>query len=274
MKIVNSNGANIPALGFGTYKLTGDTCTQMVKNALDIGYCHIDTAQVYDNESAIGTALKESGVKRDDIFLTTKVWVTRFRNGDLQKSVEASLKKLQTSHVDLLLLHWPNPEIPLEITIPALNKVHKNGMARHIGVSNFNSKRLKKAVELSDAPIATNQVEYHVLLDQNFLKQECKKYGASLTAYSPLGKGKILGNPVLQEIAQNKSKTSAQIALRWLYQSDNVIAIPKTSSLERAKENFNILDFELSEQEMKDIAKLQSPEGRIVHNDKLDPDWD
>lgn len=274
MKIVSSNGAQIPGLGFGTYKLEAYECIDMVESALRLGYRHIDTAQIYKNESEVGQGIKASELARESIFLTTKVWINRFRNGDLQRSVEASLEKLNTPYVDLLLLHWPNPEVPLAQTIKALNEVKNQGLAKNIGVSNFTSKLIKEAVQLSENPIVNNQVEYHFLLDQDPLLKECRKHGISLTAYSPLAQGKLLSNEVLKIIAGRLERSPAQVALRWLYQQDGVIAIPKTANKDRAQANLETTSFELSPEEMQELNALKSPNGRFVDPEGLSPEWD
>ncbi|MDG2520087.1 aldo/keto reductase [Caulobacter segnis] len=274
MHDVKSGDVAIPALGFGTWQLEGDVAKRMTEAALEIGYRHIDTAQIYKNEREVGAAIAASKVARKDIFLTTKVWVDRFAKGDLQASVEESLERLGVEQVDLLLLHWPKAVPALEETMEALNDVQAKGWTRAIGLSNFPSDQLQKAAALAATPIATNQVEYHPYLAQKTLLAATQAVGASLTAWSPLAQGKIADDAVIGEIAKAQGKTAGQVTLRWLVQQDGVIAIPRTQKESRAKENFDIFDFTLTADEMAKIHALAAPDGRI--GDWLDPafKWD
>jgi 2,5-diketo-D-gluconate reductase B len=274
MQIVEANEARIPSLGFGTYLLEGQSVVDMVSHALNVGYRHVDTAQVYGNESEVGRGIEASSVDREEVFLTTKVWVDYFAAGDLPASVDESLSKLRTDYVDLLLLHWPHPEVPLSETLGALNEVRAAGKTKHIGVSNFTTKLISEAVELSEAPLVTNQVEYHPFLDQTPVLETLRANGMSLTAYSPLARGKVLEADTITEIARDHGKTNSQVALRWLVQQDGVIAIPKASRAERVEENFDIFDFELSDEEMHRISGLATPEGRLISPSNLAPEWD
>jgi 2,5-diketo-D-gluconate reductase A len=259
---VRSGDVLIPAIGFGTWQLDDGTAKPLVEQALEIGYRHIDTAQIYRNERDVGAAIAASGIKRDDIFLTTKVWIDHFANGPLQTSVERSLEKLKVDHVDLLLLHWPKPDTPLAETIEALNEVKARGLTRAIGVSNFPSAVLAEAQKLSKAPLATDQVEYHPYLSQKTLIAAAHAAGTSITAWSPLAQGKVAEDPVLLAIGQAHGKTPGQVTLRWLIQQ-GVIAIPRTKTPARIAENFDILDFELSDVEMASIFGLARPDGRL-----------
>ncbi|MDB5491281.1 MAG: hypothetical protein JWO78_1130 [Micavibrio sp.] len=263
----------IPALGFGTWKLSGADCVRAVGLALDIGYRHIDTAQVYENESDVGTALQSSGVPRKDIFLTTKIWMDNVRDGDLQKSAEKSLKKLKTDYVDLLLLHWPVHDVPLQEQLAALRAVQKSGQAKLIGVSNYTVAQMREAVEDLSAPIVANQVEYHPFISQKSVLDYARKNGLVLTAYSPLARGKVNDVPLLQELARQYGKNPGQIALRWLMQQDHVAAIPKAASEQHIRDNFNIFDFVLNEAQMQAISDLARPDGRLV-NPQWAPQWD
>jgi diketogulonate reductase-like aldo/keto reductase len=271
--LVAANGASIPALGFGTWQLDGDEARDAVQAALEIGYRHIDTAQIYGNEAEVGEGLRRSGVKRDEVFLTTKVWTDRYGDGDLQRSVEDSLKKLGVSHLDLLLLHWPNPAVPLEETLKALNAVRSNGLTLDLGVSNFPVKTLRQAIEFSGAPLVTNQVEYHPFLDQTAVKAELDANAIALTAYSPIAKGKVAENATIRAIAETHDKTPSQVTLRWLIQQDGVIAIPRSSKKARIAENFDIFDFALDEVEMSKISALRTKNGRIT-SPSFAPKWD
>jgi diketogulonate reductase-like aldo/keto reductase len=274
MHDVHANGAGIPALGFGTFQLEPSNAERMTRYALDIGYRHIDTAQMYRNEEVVGRGMQQAASAREDVFLTTKVWVDRFADGDLQRSVEESLRRLDTSYVDLLLLHWPNPDIPLAETIKALNEVRGAALARHIGVSNFTVALTDEAVRLSQAPLVTNQVEYHPLLDQRPVHQALARHGMALTAYCPLAQGHVFGDATLQRIANAHDKTPAQIALRWLLQQEGVVAIPRSKREEHADANRAIFDFALAETEMAEIHALHSSRGRLINPASLAPDWD
>lgn len=272
MKVVEANGARIPALGLGTWQLTGKACARLVEQALRLGYRHIDTAQAYENEEAVGEGLHASGVSRKDIFVTTKIWYTRLAPTELERAVKESLVRMRLTELDLVLVHWPNPQVPLAETMGALAKVKRAGLVRHIGVSNFTVALLDEAVKVCPEPLVTNQVEYHPYLDQSKVIAACRRHGLSVTAYSPIARGRATDNKVLARIAAAHGKTEAQVSLRWLMQQD-VIAIPRTSKVERLSENMAIFDFELSEDEMKEIARLARPDGRVV-NVAWAPNWD
>jgi 2,5-diketo-D-gluconate reductase B len=275
MHIVPANGANIPALGFGTFRMTEDEVLSILPAALAAGFRHVDTAQIYRNEAAVGEALEEAGVPRAEIFLTTKVWVTNFAPDAFLASVEDSLKKLRTDHVDLLLLHWPGgSEVPHAEQIESLNEVQRRGWTRHVGVSNYNVAQMADAIRRSPAKIATNQVEYHPWLDQSKLLAAARAAGVSVTAYYAMADGKSARDPVLAEIGRAHGKSAAQVALRWLVQQPDVIALSKTAKVSRLGENLAVFDFELSEEEMARIFALASPEGRIVSPKELAPAWD
>jgi 2,5-diketo-D-gluconate reductase B len=274
MFTVNANGANIPAIGFGTFRMPGADVLRMVPAVLKLGYRHIDTAQIYRNEAEVGEAIAGSGVARGDVFLTTKVWVDRYRHDDFIRSVDESLRKLRTDYVDLLLLHWPQSDVPLAERIGALNEVRDTGKVRHIGVSNFNMALMAESVALSKAPIVTNQVEYHPYLDQTAVLNAARKVGTSITAYYAMADGKVIGDPTIKAIAAAHGKSEAQVVLRWLVQQHSVVALSKTVSEERAKSNFQIFDFELSLSQMQALHALARPDGRIVNPRNLAPDWD
>jgi len=264
----DANGASIPKLGFGTWQLTGEDCVSAVRHALKIGYRHIDTAQIYANEAEVGRAIAESGVAREDIFLTTKVWMSRMAPGELEQSARESLEKLGVDQVDLLLLHWPNTKHPVAGMIGALNAAKAEGLTRHIGVSNYTAALLEEAVAASHAPLVTNQVEYHVLLDQTPVLTAARRHGLSVTAYSPIAQGKVSDVAVIREIARDHGKSPTQIALRWLMQQDGVIAIPRSSKPAHIEANFDIFGFELSSGQMDRLSALGSDEGRLI-----DPGW-
>ncbi|SEG52598.1 aldo/keto reductase [Bosea lathyri] len=274
MKNVTANGATIPALGFGTFRMPGPDTLRMVPHALKLGFRHIDTAQIYRNEAEVGEGIASSGVARSDIFLTTKVWVENYARKAFIDSVDESLRKLKTDHVDLLLLHWPNDAVPLGEQIGALNEVAKAGKTRHVGVSNFNTALMAQAVALSAAPIVTNQIEYHPYIDQSVVIGAAKAAGMAITGYYGMADGKVFTDPALGEIAGRHGRSIAQIVLRWLVQQDGVVALSKTVSEARAAENLAIFDFELSPGEMSAIHTLAQPDGRIVSPDGLAPAWD
>ena len=261
----------IPQLGFGTWQLEPDDAYRMVTEALRIGYRHIDTAKIYNNEEAVGRAIAESGL-RDQVFLTTKIWVDDFADGDLQRAAQNAVDRLGTVP-DLLLLHWPRPAPSFEETLGALNDARHRGLARSIGLSNFPSAEFRRAQAASAARLITNQVEYHPYLGLKPLIDTARALGSSITAWSPLAQGKIADDPVIGQIAAAHGKTPGQVTLRWLIQQ-GVIAIPRTVKVARAEENFALFDFALSDDEMAHIHGLARPDGRI--GEWLDPafQWD
>ena len=270
---VEAQGARIPALGLGTWQLDGDVARRMVGYALGIGYRHIDTAQMYGNEAAVGAAIESSPVPRDEIWLTTKIWPDNFGADAFKRAAEQSVRRLRTEP-DLLLLHWPNPSVPLAETIGALNEVKRRGLARHIGISNFNVALIREARALSEEPLVANQVEYHPFLDQQAVLEEVRANGMALTAYSPLARGRVFRDPTIARIGERHGKNPGQVALRWLIQQDGVTAIPRSSREANVKANFEIFDFELSEAEMAEIFALAHPRGRQVDFPGYAPRWD
>lgn len=276
MHVVEANGAKIPALGFGTWTLRGRECVEMVREAIAVGYRHLDTARMYDNEAAVGQGLRDSGIPRSDMFVTTKVWHSDLAPADLEHSAEGSVKRLGLEQVDLLVIHWPNPRLPLEPTIGALNRVRERGLTRHIGVSNFPVYMLKQAIGFSVAPLVCNQVEYHPYLAQGKVLNACRDNGLALVAYCPLYRsGGLLAEKVIVEAARRHGKTPGQIVLRWHVQQQGVVAIPRTTKKERVAENFAIFDFELAAGEMAAISALQKSNSRIVDYDFSPlPGWD
>lgn len=274
MHTIGPYGAHIPALGFGTFRLSPEEVLQMIPVALEVGYRHFDTAQLYRNEEAVGEALQASRLPRSKYFLTTKVWPDEFHAGALQRSVEESVRKLKTVP-DLLLLHWPNPNVPLGETIRALNAVQSAGMTRYIGISNFPSRLVHEAALLTEVPLITNQVEYHPHLAQTAVIKALRLHDMVLTAYSPLAQGRLAGDPTLVAIGQRYGKTDAQVALRWLVQQPHVAAIPRTKTPARVRENFEVFDFALTDDEMKAIHALARPDGRVVNPKAyFAPEWD
>ena len=258
-----ADGAKIPLLGLGTWDLRGRTCARILEAALRLGYRHIDTAEMYDNEHDVGEGLHASGVKRGDVFVTTKVWPSHFAARELERAAHESLNRLRARQVDLLLLHWPNPQIPLRDTIGALCKVKRDGLTRHIGVSNFTVKLVAEAIELATEPLICNQVECHPFLDQSKLITACRKHGMAVVAYSPIARGSARNDKLLARIGAAHGKTAAQVCLRFLVQQD-IVVIPRTSKEKRLSENAAIFDFSLSAGEMAEIAQLAHRDGRLV----------
>lgn len=274
MHTVTANGAVIPALGFGTFRMSGPDVLRMLPHVLNLGFRHIDTAQIYGNEAEVGDALAQSGIARADVFLTTKVWVENYRRDAFLASVDESLSKLKMDYVDLLLLHWPNTSVPLAEQIGTLNEVQRSGRVRHIGVSNFTVALMEEAIGLSDAPLVTNQIEYHPYLDQKTVIEFARKAGLSITAYYGMADGQVFADPVLRDIGAHHGKSVAQVVLRWLVQQEGVVALSKTVTETRAAENLAIFDFELAAAEMATIHTLAKSAGRVVSPLGLAPDWD
>jgi diketogulonate reductase-like aldo/keto reductase len=272
--VVEAHGARIPLVGLGTWDLRGPTCARLVEQALRLGYRQIDTAELYENEREVGEGLRASGIKRDEVFITTKVWPSHFVPRELERSAKESLVRLRLSDVDLLLLHWPNPQIPLSETLGALCKVKRMGLARHIGVSNFTVALIEDALKLADEPLVCDQVELHPFLDQSKVIAACRQHGMAVVAYSPIARGGVKNDAVLARIGKAHGKTAAQVSLRFLVQQ-GIVVIPRTSRIERLTENLAIFDFELSEAEMAEIAGIASRDGRIVNYAYSgSPKWD
>jgi diketogulonate reductase-like aldo/keto reductase len=255
------DGLTLPQLGFGTWQLEGPDARRMVAEALRLGYRHIDTAWIYRNEAAVGDGIRDSGVAREDIWLTTKIWVDHFERDALLRQAAESAASLGFTP-DLLLLHWPKARPTFAETLGALNEAKDQGLTRAIGVSNFPSGPFREAQRLSRATLITNQVEYHPYLSLETLRETAAALGSSITAWSPLAQGKIADDPVIADIGRAHGKTPGQVTLRWILQQ-GVIAIPRTSKPERAAENFDIWDFELSDEDLARIHALARPDGRI-----------
>jgi diketogulonate reductase-like aldo/keto reductase len=271
--LLSAHGAQIPVIGFGTSQL--GNCGEFVAAALKLGYRHIDTAWKYGTEEGVGQGIRASGVPRRDIFLCTKVSHENLRAADFARSVEQSLKRLQTDYVDLLHVHWPSTDgIPLAETMGALAKAKREGKARHIGVANFNIAMTEKAMRLCPEPLATLQAEYHPYLDQSKVLAFCRRAGLVFTAYCPLGRGRLFKDPVIAEIARAKGRTVAQVALRWLVQQGNIAPIPRSSNPQHMAESLDVFDFTLTDEEMKRIFGLKRPDGRIANPAGRAPAWD
>jgi diketogulonate reductase-like aldo/keto reductase len=262
---------SMPALGLGTWQIEGADAREAVRDALELGYRHIDTARMYGNEREVGEGLREAGVDRDDVWVTTKVWRDDLDPNRLRRSAEASLKDLGLDRVDLLLVHWPNPSVRLGDTLAALHRVRQDGLTRHIGVANFPSALLREAV--AEFPIHSNQVEYHPYLDQRQVLDTAHAHGMTVTAYSPLGSGGLLRDPVLEEIAEARGCSPAQVTLRWLLDQGRVAAIPKAATHEHRVANLAALDLApLTYEERSRIDGLAR--GRRFINPSFAPRWD
>ena len=272
MDVIKANGAAIPVLGLGTWQLNGSVGARVTEQALRLGYRHLDCALIYGNEKEVGEGLHASGVKREEVFITTKVPHTELAPPALERAVKQSLKNLRVSDVNLLLIHWPNPQIPLAETLGAMAKMKREGYTRHIGISNFTVALIEETVKLSAEPIVTNQIEWHPYLDAGKVKAACDRHGIAVTAYCPIARGRAVGDEVMASIGKKHGKTAGQVSLRWLVQK-GAIVIPRTSKVERLSENMSIFDFALSPQEMAAIDALSKPAGRLV-NVGWAPKWD
>jgi len=272
MQFVEAHGARIPQIGFGTMTLKEDVCVQAVKTALQLGYRHLDTAWFYGNEKEVGEGLRQSGVKREDVFITTKVRETHLEPDKFRQSVEESLKNLQLPQVDLLLIHWNNKDVPFKTSVGALCKAKQDGLAKHVGVANFTTTMLDEAWAVTSEPLVCNQVEMHPFINQDKVLAACKKRGMAVVAYCPIARGKVPGAEALDRIGKAHGKTAAQVSLRYLVQR-GVVAIPRTANPEHMKANRDVYDFDLSAAEMAELKALNATNMRIV-NPPHAPQWD
>lgn len=274
MKMVQAGDARIPALGFGTWKLKGAEATDMVSRALAEGWRHVDTARMYGNEAEVGAGIRAASVPRDDVFLTTKIWPEDHAPDRLRAAAEDSIRTLGVGAPDLILLHWPSKSVPLEETIPALCALVRDGLAKHVGVSNFTRAQLARAAALADAPLAVNQVEFHPWLDQTPMLDALAAQGMALTAYVPLAKGRAATDPTLARIGAAHGVSGATACLAWLL-ARGAIAIPKTANPARLAENAAAMDVTLTSEEIDEITALAEPDGRIVGGvGDIAPAWD
>jgi 2,5-diketo-D-gluconate reductase B len=276
MNVVEANGAKIPAIGLGTMTLKGAVCVEAVRTALRLGYRHIDTAERYGNEAEVGEGLqhglRDAGLAREDVFVTTKVYHDKLAAADFQRSFDDSLAKLKLPWVDLLLIHWPNPAVPLEETLGVLCKARREGRARHVGVANFTTTLLERAAKLAGEPLVTNQIEVHPFIDQSKVLAACRGRGLAVTAYCPLARGKVPGNAVLERIGKAHGKSSSQVALRYLVEQ-GIVPIPRTANRDHLAANLAVFDFKLSAAEMAEIGALRQPGTRVVDPPHA-PKWD
>jgi len=272
MESLKTQGISLPRLGLGTFRMQGDVCRAAVESALGLGYRHIDTAEMYGNEDAIGPAIAASGIARKDLHVTTKVWNENLAPDALRKAFDTSLKKLKLDHVDLYLVHWPSPDMKLPAVLETLMKLKEEGRTRAIGVANFNIALLKQAVEEIKAPIACNQIEYHVLLDQTPIRKYMATKSIPLVAYCPLAQGRAASNETLLAIGNKHNASAAQVALKWLLDQDGVAAIPKASRAESQKANLGALNVKLDDADRKAIAAL--PKDQRFVKPGFSPVWD
>jgi 2,5-diketo-D-gluconate reductase B len=273
LEYVDIDGVLIPVLGFGTVGIEGNDGLAAIRTALELGVRHLDTAQGFGNEDLVGLALKESGVPRDEVFLTTKCFRDRMHPNEIKTDFEASLRKLQTDYVDMLLLHWPSQTIPFSDSLGALVDLQRAGKTQLIGVSNFTSDQLREVLEDVGADVACNQIEYHCLLSQRHILDVASRYDVMVTGYCPIARGRVLDEPVICAIADDHGKTPAQVALRWLVQQPHVAAIPKSNREARVSENLDIFDFELTGEEMISLDTLSERRERLI-NHPWHPEWD
>ena len=270
METVTVQGTEVPAIGYGTWQVTGSDAEEGVADALALGYRHIDTARAYENETEVGRGIAASGVPREEIWITSKVWTSSFERDRARRSTERSLAQLGIDHLDLYLLHWPNPEVPLEETLGALNECRERGLIKHIGVSNFPTRLVEQALQL--APIFANQVEYHPFLAQPELLAQAQEHDLLLEASSPFAHGDVHGDETLTQIGEAHGKSAGQVALRWLLDQPNVCVLPKASSHDRREQNLAVDDFALSDDER---AKIDGPDrGHRTGNPPFAPEWD
>jgi diketogulonate reductase-like aldo/keto reductase len=270
---ISAHGASMPAIGFGTM-LFPERPAELVAHAIKSGYRLIDTARKYGTEERVGEGIRASGIARSELWVTTKVTEENAREADFLKSAETSLKALGLDYVDLLLVHWPQPNVPLKETLGALAKAKRQGMARHIGVSNYTLAMLDEAVQVCPEPLITNQIEYHAYLPQDRMIAALKKHGMILTAYCPVARGELLGDPVVNDIAKTHGKTAAQVCLRWLIQQPMVAAVPRALEEAHIEQNLDVFDFTLSDDEMKKLFALRSKRVRIADPPERAPKWD
>jgi len=272
MEQLQTQGINLPRLGLGTFRMQGDTCRTAVESALALGYRHIDTAEMYGNEEAIGAAIAASKIARKDLHVTTKVWNENLAPDAIRRAFDTSLKKLKLDQIDLYLVHWPAPNMNLSAMFETLMKLKQEGRTRAIGVANFNVALLKKVVEEIKAPIACNQVEYHVMLDQTPLRKYLAAKSIPLVAYCPLAQGRAASNETLVAIGKKHGASAAQVALKWLLDQDGVSAIPKASRAESQRANLDALNIGLDDEDQQAIAGL--PKNQRYVNPGFAPEWD
>ncbi|UTF60181.1 2,5-didehydrogluconate reductase DkgB [Gilvimarinus sp. DA14] len=269
-----SANLSLPQPGLGTFRLQDDVVIASVSSALELGYRHIDTASFYNNEEAVGKAIAASDVERESLFVTTKVWHEHLAGDGVIESVKASLQRLGLEYLDLVLIHWPSPhdEVPMEHYIAKLNETREAGLTRHIGISNFTMAQVDRALACPGGEhIITNQIEVHPFLANKALVEHCQSKGLTVTGYMPLAVGKVMQEPVLQEIADRYQATAAQVALAWVAQR-NIVVIPSSTKSSHQKANLEALELQLSDADMQAINSLDCDD-RIANPD-FAPSWD
>lgn len=271
MESIATQGVTIPRLGFGTFRMPGDDARPVVESALALGYRHIDTAAMYDNEAAVGAAIAGSGVKRDELFVTTKVWHDQLAPAALRRSFDTSLKKLKLDHVDLFMIHWPSRDMDMVATLGALTALRDAGLTRAIGVCNFTMPMMRRAVEEIGAPIACLQVEYHPFLSQAPMLSYLRGKGIPLTAYAPLAQGRAASDPTLAALGKRHGASAAQMAIAWLLDQEGVMVIPKAARPESQKANLGALAIRLDDEDRAAIAAL--PKDQRFVSPPFAPDW-
>jgi 2,5-diketo-D-gluconate reductase B len=272
MDYLQTQDIRLPRLGLGTYRMQGDSCRAAVESGLAVGYRHIDTAEMYANEEAIGAALAAARVPRAELHITTKVWIENLAPDPLRRAFDTSLKKLRLDYLDLYLIHWPTRSMNLPAALEAMMKLQQEGRTRAIGVANFTVPLLKTTVEEVKAPIACNQIEYHAMLDQTKVKAYMDAKSIPLIAYCPLAQGRFATDETLAAIGRRHNATAAQVALKWLIDQNGVAAIPKASKAESQKSNLDALKVTLDDDDRKAIAAL--PKDRRCVNPAFWSDWD
>jgi len=272
MQTVKAHGAILPVIGLGTWQLSGEKATTAVASAIEAGYRHIDTAIGYGNEAEVGEGLRRSGIARDDVFITSKVPPEQLAADDMMRAAEASLRRLRIDQLDLMLIHWPSRALSAAETIRSLNRVKQRGLTRHIGVSNYTIRLLDEAWAATEEPIVVNQCEHHPYLDQSKLRAATLAHGTAFVAYCPLGRGDVLDEPVIQDIAGRFGRTPAQVVLRWQIQK-GCVAIPKSAHPARIKQNLDVEGFDLPDADIAAIDALKT-EGSRMCDTSFSPDWD
>ncbi|HEY3680743.1 MAG TPA: aldo/keto reductase [Bradyrhizobium sp.] len=272
MDYFNTQGIRMPRLGFGTFRMQGDACRAAVESALSLGYRHLDTAEMYANEEEVGAAIAASGIPRGELHVTTKVWNENLAPDAMRRAFDASLKKLRLDVLDLYLVHWPKPGMDLRSMCETMMKLKEEGRTRAIGVANFNIALLRTVVEEIKAPIACNQIEYHILLDQTPIRKYMASKSLPLVAYCPVAQGRAATNETLIAIGKKHNASGAQVALKWLLDQDSVAAIPKASRRESQQSNLDALNIKLDDDDRKEIAAL--PKDQRFVKPGFSPVWD
>jgi 2,5-diketo-D-gluconate reductase B len=272
MDTINIQNVSIPRLGFGTFRMPGGGCQPVVESALALGYRHLDTAAMYENEDAVGAAIAASNVPRDELFVTTKVWHDRLGTKDaIRRAFDTSIGKLKLDYVDLYMVHWPSKGMDIATVMETLTALREEGRARAIGVCNFNLPMMRKTVDEISAPVAALQVEYHPFLDQSAMLSYLREHKIPLTAYAPLAQGRAAEDETLKRVGDKHGFSAAQVAIAWLLDQDSVVAIPKAQRPESQQSNLDALKISLDDEDRAAIAAL--PKDRRYVTPPFAPDW-